>query len=619
MPATTTSHVHSTATSATTTESVSIPVDNSQRSKSVNVDAYSIMPVDNDVCVSAEAKFTPTRYPLSSQESAILAELIGLVTTQLQSPEFEIHTLSGRYNGSYTSKTYPPLSTERVNGILGSHHLYRIVDGSFESRIHDTEYASRIPELVNGIVEQYIKAYFDSKPPKSDDGKDSSRDDISYVKINEMAGAFLRFARLNSFQVEVIQVLATLGYRLQCNIGIYDSRLLIGDRLYHGYVFALCTTDLVEKLDDITRQGSAHIILLHIFTFYSVLLQLFVKNRISRYILPVNYQECCRIDRYSAIMPGLVDFYKHSDSPQSETEPSVKNPHTIGHWTLMKSDKNKLAFISNLCEGCGVCNRAGHPISSRDPSYGNMLSLVPERGIFKLYTDWQLLVGYVILVGAIATAVSLIVIYRGDGVDPGGLIGTIVLVIIASVGFVRELFYPETELRDFLRAMVAISKFSEYCKQNGVCGSCVAALAVKHRADFGPVAVGPCASIAGGRPGPAERGKIFMDEPCGIKCFYKARFTFIRGIQVISDEFDKDIDGDTRIAKMEWPSVFEQLVKYEGHDRYFTMSVTDYFLVSRYDDGVGRLATLVYGVVTIKKDQIARIEWLPIPINAIIH
>ncbi|KAI8870159.1 hypothetical protein GQ42DRAFT_155567 [Ramicandelaber brevisporus] len=185
-----------------------------------------------------------------------------------------------------------------------------------------------------------------------------------------------------------------------------------------------------------------------------------------------------------------------------------------------------------MCEGCDICNLDVHPINSSDPDYEKMLSLVPERGIFKLYTDWRLLVFYVVLIGAIATAVSLIATYRNDGIDPGGLTGTVVLIAIASIGFVRELFYPETELRDFLRAKVAISKFSEYCKQNGVCGSCVAALAVKNRADFGPVAVGPYASIAGGKPGPAERGKVFMDEPCDIKCFYAAGFAFTQRIQI---------------------------------------------------------------------------------------
>ncbi|KAI8869182.1 hypothetical protein GQ42DRAFT_156418 [Ramicandelaber brevisporus] len=175
-----------------------------------------------------------------------------------------------------------------------------------------------------------------------------------------------------------------------------------------------------------------------------------------------------------------------------------------------------------------------------------MLSLVPERGVFKLYTDC-------------------------DGVDPGGLIGTIVLVIIASVGFVRELFYPETELRDFLRAKVAISKFSDYCKQKGVCGSCVAALAVKHRADFGPVAVGPYASIAGGRPGPAERGKIFMDEPCDIKCFYAAGFALTRCTQLVSNNFWLPLmDEDVKTVDLNFPPIIKQLTEYECHGRFGT-------------------------------------------------
>ncbi|KAI8873875.1 P-loop containing nucleoside triphosphate hydrolase protein [Ramicandelaber brevisporus] len=110
----------------------------------------------------------------------------------------------------------------------------------------------------------------------------------------------------------------------------------------------------------------------------------------------------------------------------------------------------------------------------------------------------------------------------------------------------------------------------------------------------GSYIIGPYASIAGGKPGPAERGKIFMDEPCDIKCFYAAGFAFARRIEMFSDGFDKDIDGDTRIAKMEWPSVFDQLVKYEGRDRYFTRDMEDYFLVASATATSPRLPSASY-------------------------
>ncbi|KAI8867701.1 hypothetical protein GQ42DRAFT_180474 [Ramicandelaber brevisporus] len=273
----------------------------------------------------------------------------------------------------------------------------------------------------------------------------------------------------------------------------------------------------------------------------------------------------------------------------------------------------------NSGDGCDACNRSEHPINSSDSDYRKMLSLVPERGVFKLYTDWRLLVLYATLIGTLIPTLYAIYKLRQDGIDPGGLTGTIVLIAIASVGFVRELFYPETELRDFLRAKVAVSKFSKYCKQKGVCGSCVAALAVKNRADFGPVAVGPYASIAGGKPGPPERGKVFMDEPCDIKCFYAAGFALTPSAQFVSNNISLPLmDGDTKIVEMELPPVFKQLIAYRGNNHFDTISAADYFIVGMSDKYDHNVPTLTLGVATIRNDQIIRVEWLPVPTNAFV-
>ncbi|KAI8868584.1 hypothetical protein GQ42DRAFT_179892 [Ramicandelaber brevisporus] len=621
----TTPEVHSIATS-NTTESVSIPVDNSECSNTMGVDTDRVAPTDynvfgaNAVSTPKSEKLTPTtRNQYSSNGSVVLTEVINLVTTPAELSNKTIYDVQGRLFQLYSNRAYSPLSMGRVNEALTSQHVYRTLDGSFfcENNIMDWGITRKTSNVINGIIQEYIEASLGSVAHKSG-GQALSKDGINVSEIAEILRAFLTYASLTPAQTEIIHILGTLGYRLQNKDVILDHHSFTKTLLYYGYIIALCTTDLLTKLNESTRQKSAHMIIVCHSTLPSTFIQLFIGESMHQYIMPVEYQKCYKVE-HDKILPGHVDFYKRNYNQQSRTGLSINVPHTVGHWTMLKGDFARLTFISGMCKGCDICNRNKHPTTYSDHNYEKMLSLVPERGIFKLHTDWRLLVLYVILVGAIATAVSLIMIYRNDGVDPGGLTGTIVFIAIASIGFVRELFYPETELRDFLRAKVAISKFSEYCKLKDVCGSCVSALAIKHRADFGPVAVGPYASIAGGKPGPAERGKIFMDKPCNIECFYTAGFALARRIQLVSNNMWLPVDnGKLQVAKMELPSVFEQLISYHGHDYYSASKATDYFIVGMDEHRDHNVASLVHGVATITNDQIIRIEWLPAPVNAVV-
>ncbi|KAI8870367.1 hypothetical protein GQ42DRAFT_16513 [Ramicandelaber brevisporus] len=480
--------------------------------------------------------------------------------------------------------------------------------------------SNKLCTIIDYVVIWYVKYACESLDKSTEHNPPNHSDYSMTVSSIDM---FFSSLNLDTSQSRVLTILATLGCNIKPPITLYDSifKKSLLPFVYILGIYMTCDFSAFNE-EDLIKLGSSITCQSKITNACSVQYHLLRVH--GCYIIPELYKPCCQV------MPGLANQQRKLILlPRSDGEielrydaiQSDKFPSTYGHW-ITKKDDDHLYFISKTCESCPICLRPQHVGDRSDKAYKAMLELVPERGIFELYFSKRLISVFLALVGAIAVAIYLAVRNHIEGVDPGGLCGNIVILSIAFIGFVREVFFPATELRDYLSLRVATAKFSHYCSSPNVCKSCVTALMIKNRASFGPVAAGQYASIAGGHPGPAETSKIFIDVPGDIQCFHVAGLSLCKRVQFLTPEFDRGAGSDeVRVEPVVLPPEFKRLVEYKGKNSYKAVDKFDYFLLAKTDNDLRNMTHLVYGVATIytkdKVDQLMHVEWLPIPITGV--
>ncbi|KAI8866440.1 hypothetical protein GQ42DRAFT_74520 [Ramicandelaber brevisporus] len=562
--------------------------------------------------------------PLPSECSVFLGALYAFLTANLFCPPKRVMQVHLPVDW-FLSYDWPALPSDQVTGVFEEAGFYKRTDKYHVNRyrfgINEDDIEDNIRSGIDTIVCTCINLALMKLADTDNDSENSHIENWDIASANHLLDSLLRTSNISQSKLKVLSLLLTLTYYLD-EILLFNKRIFARSILCKSYAIMLGLTGVLDIYNEYGLEDPAFKFVLCRSTININSLLMFIADGNMFYLVPSDTENCFQYDSITGVgKPGDVTFIlllsANSYANKDSTRPNL---NTHGHWVLSKDSARFFAFISNKCPGCGTCCRHDIIADFSDKEYQKMVALVPERGVFKLYFDWRLILLYIFLTAAVAVTLYYVYQMRAEGIDPGGLTGTIVVIAIASIGFVRELFYPETELRDFLRAKVAITKFSNYCRQKGICNSCVTALAIKHRAGFGPVTVGPFASIAGGKPGPAESGKIFMDEPCDIKCLYIAGFALSKHVQFISRNTNrnKPEKDEVKVDDMTIPAMFQQLVTYKRDNQYSCLKRTDYFLIGMDAHMDYNVPSLVHGIATVQNDKLENIEWLPIPMTGVV-